>query len=75
MKATATDNNASINDSSLILIDIKGANRFAFDDSYVINQSSPTVTLPVLTNDAPGLRITQVGDVRAVIRSMGERKA
>jgi RHS repeat-associated protein len=60
LKAAATDNDGIVNDSSLVLIDIKGTNRFAVDDSYVISQSSPPVTLSVLTNDAPGLRITQV---------------
>jgi RHS repeat-associated protein len=60
LKAIATDVDGRKGESAPVLITVKGTNYLATNDFYSIPQGNPTVALKVLTNDAPGLRISQV---------------
>src|SRR5207302_634843 len=64
LKAVAADTNGVRGESKPVLISIKNPlnSVIAKDDSFIIPQSSPAVTLTVLANDTPtsGLRISQL---------------
>jgi RHS repeat-associated protein len=60
LTATAEDMDGLRTASKAIVFNVKGTNALAFDDAFTLIENGPAVSLPVLTNDAAGTRLSQI---------------